>query len=100
MVTIATGNVAPEAKMRPLCALGVSAETSVPLAVALDVDGAPQVIVPFVTAAALVPPPLAALDVFEPAFCVPLAASEPDPPPPQAARSSDEESKISMCFIV
>ena len=105
-VVIATGNAVAEAKMRPLCVVGVSAETSALPELALDVAGEPQLIVPAASAdafeAAALVPAFAALDP-EPVFAlvfalVPAAFAEvgsfelPEPPPPHAASTSDVDS--------
>ncbi|CAG9275019.1 hypothetical protein PUN4_940067 [Paraburkholderia unamae] len=91
LVTNATGNAAPEANMRPLCALGVSAETSDVAEAALDVAGEPQFIAPAVTAGEVEPAPLApvlAVLAFVLAFVlgsVPALVSVPVPAPVAAA---------------
>ncbi|WP_322102668.1 hypothetical protein [Paraburkholderia sp. J41] len=116
-MTNATGNAAPALNMRPLCAVGVSAETSVPLAVAPEVAGAPHVIEPAAMAepsrprvaalgadesgpaAALDPPPAFEFALAFVAF-VALAAFVPEPPPPHAVSTIADERSKQISFIV
>jgi hypothetical protein len=103
--------------MRPLCALGVSAETSAPVLAALDVTGELQLIAPGVSVVvfeaeafvlalgsvgdAVFAAPFAFCCVPEAAFAaaVPAPAEPLDPPPPHAASTSDEDTNTYMSFI-